>query len=589
MTKKTLTIHSENILPIIKKWLYSEKDIFLRELVSNSCDAITKLKLLQISDDFRVDISLDKEKKTLTISDNGIGMTADETEKYIAQIAFSGAEDFFNNYQKKEEIIGHFGLGFYSSYMVASLVTVDTLSYQKDAEPAFWSCDGSSEYELSKGTRKERGTTITLTLSDDEYLDDKKILSILQRFCSFMPYPIYFNEQKINSEEPLWLKTPKECTKEQYLSFYRTLYPFDQEPMFWIHLNIDVPFHVKGILYFPKLTKQFDFQKSHLKLYCNRVFVSDQCKDLLPEYLSILRGALDSPDIPLNVSRSYLQTDRTVKQLAKHIGKKISDKLHTMHREDEAKFLQMWDDIEPIIKLGLLQEESFYDRIKDILYFKNSRGQMVTLAAHTKGESNPTIYYTNSDSDDALIDLYHKKDKEILRLTSFMDSALISHLEGKEKMTFKRIDASIDSELLDSTKEKSLLDQDGKSEAGKMASFFKEALGNHFDVEAKSLDSDKTTGFFLMDESQRRMQDYMTLTQGKQTDLGLKKTFVINTNSPLVQKAYALKTSEPELSKKIVHQLKDFALVTQKQFDPSNLSQLCGRSQEIIEELSQLV
>lgn len=587
MNKKKLTIHSENILPIIKKWLYSEKDIFLRELVSNACDAITKVKILQVTDDFRIDISLDEKNKTLSISDNGIGMTYEEVEKYIAQIAFSGAEEFFQTYQKKEEIIGHFGLGFYSSYMVADKVSLETLSYQEGAKAVIWSCDGSSEYEIAEGEKTTRGTNITLHLNDEEYLQEDKVRKILQRFCSFMPFPIFLNGKKINEKEPLWIKPPKECTEKEYLDFYQTLYPLEQPPIFWIHLQIDVPFHLQGILYFPKITKQFDFQQSHVKLFCNRVFVSDHCKDILPDYLTILKGAIDSPDIPLNVSRSYLQTDRTVKQLGNHIAKKIADKLHAIFKEDKEKYLQLWPDIEHIIKLGILQDESFYNKIKDILYWKKSDGSYVTLPEYLNDKK--TVYYSSTEEKSDLTELYKEKGIDILVVSSFMDAPLMSFLESKEDITFQRVDSSIDASLLDPSKEKSLLDAEGKSEAGHMAQFVRDALDKKdLEVEAKSLATDGTAAFFVIDEGQRRMQDYLMLTQGTAPNMG-KRTFVINTNNPLIQKAYTLKQKHPDLSKKIMQQLHDFALVSQKQYDVNAISDLCSRSKQIMEELTLLV
>jgi molecular chaperone HtpG len=343
MTEGTLKINTEKLLPIIKKWLYSDKEIFLRELVSNACDALSKLKILreqgeiEFSDDeLKIDIRLDAEAKTLTISDTGIGMTAEEVEKYIAQLAFSGAEDFLSKYEGSEEknqVIGHFGLGFYSAYMVSSKVEIDTLSYQERAEPAHWVCDGTSSYTLDKGTRAERGTTITLHIEDEDFLEEARIASLLSRYCAFLPYPIHLEGEHINHKDPLWLKSPADCTEEEYLEFYRQLHPMEPEPIFWVHLNVDYPFHLKGILYFPHIHNRFDFQKKPVKLFCNRVFVSDNCSDLIPEYLSIMRGAIDSPDIPLNVSRSYLQMDKTVRSLSNHIAKKVADRLSTGQRK----------------------------------------------------------------------------------------------------------------------------------------------------------------------------------------------------------------------------------------------------------------
>ena len=356
MATGTLKIHTENILPIIKKWLYSDKDIFIRELVSNACDAIHKCKVLREhgeftgSDiDFRIDLTVDKTAKTLTFTDNGIGMTAEEVEKYIAQVAFSGAEEFAGKYRsqnEKDQIIGHFGLGFYSAYMVSSTVTIDTLSYRDHSEPALWSCDGSTAYTLDKGSRTDRGTSITLFIDKDneEFLEEGKLRTILNHYCAFLPVPIYLNGSHINKKEPLWLKNSADCTDQDYLEFYRALYPLEPDPIFWIHLNVDYPFHLKGILYFPKINRQFDFGQNTIKLFCNRVFVSDNCKDLIPDYLMVLRGAIDSPDIPLNVSRSTLQMDRTVRQLSSHISRKVSDRLSSLYNKSTTVQLEFMFD-----------------------------------------------------------------------------------------------------------------------------------------------------------------------------------------------------------------------------------------------------
>ena len=376
MRQNNLSIHSENILPIIKKWLYSDKDIFLRELVSNACDALNKVRII-LGDvgEFKVSISIDAKGRTITVADTGIGMSEEEVEKYIAQIAFSGAEEFVEKYKsqtEKDPIIGHFGLGFYSAYMVAAKVEIDTLSYLPDAKPVFWSCDGSSSYSIGAGKRESRGTQITLQIDEQssEYLEESKLRELLHRHCSFMPFPIDLNGKALGNQEPLWLKSPNECTEKEYLTFYRQLFPTDPEPIFWIHLNVDYPFHLQGILYFPKIHRKFDTNESAIKLFCNRVFVSDNCKDILPDFLMILRGAIDSPDIPLNVSRSYLQVDKNVRQLSSHISKKVSDKLNQLYKTDREKYIASWPDIEMIVKLGLLQDEKFYDKIKDILIWK---------------------------------------------------------------------------------------------------------------------------------------------------------------------------------------------------------------------------
>ena len=346
MKKNTLSIHSENILPIIKKWLYSDKNIFIRELISNACDALNKVKILKEQgaiqsdeSDLKVSVQIDKANRTITIADTGIGMTAEEVEKYIAQIAFSGAEEFINKYKsqvEKDPIIGHFGLGFYSAYMVAKTVDIQTRSYQPDASAVFWSCDGTSTYEIDAGSKASRGTEIVLHIDEEssEFLEESTLKELMIRFCRFLPFPIELNGQSIDNKAPLWMKSPSECTDNDYLNFYRALFPMDPDPIFWIHLNVDYPFTLKGILYFPKIHRRFDSKESSIKLFCNRVFVSDNCSDILPDYLMILRGAIDSPDIPLNVSRSYLQVDKNVRQLSSHISKKVSDRLTSLYKTD---------------------------------------------------------------------------------------------------------------------------------------------------------------------------------------------------------------------------------------------------------------
>lgn len=596
MTQKTLKIHTENILPIIKRWLYSDKDIFIRELVSNACDALRKLQILRDQnlvdvkdEDLKIDILLDKSARTLQILDTGIGMTAEEVEKYIAQVAFSGAEEFLQKYQSKsdpnsadkEQIIGHFGLGFYSSYMVAENVTIDTLSYQP-SEPAFWSCTGSTQYTLEKGSRSERGTTITLSISKDseEYLDEHHLQQILQKYCRFLPYPITLNGTRINEQEPLWLKNSSDCTEQDYLDFYHTLYPLDPDPIFWIHLNVDIPFHLKGILFFPRMNRRFDSNQTNIQLYVNRVFVSENCKDLLPDFLIALRGALESPDIPLNVSRSSLQMDRTVRQLSSHISKKVADKLATLYQTDREKFLAAWPEINTIVKLGILQDEKFFTKAKEFLVFKTTKNTWTTFS-----EPYPEkLFYTTDEHAPALA-LY--KDKEVLLSTSPLDSHLFSFLESKISTKFQRIDGALDSSILDSSREKNLLDSEGRTEAGKIADFFRKSLSHdHLEVEAKSLANDALPAFIVFDETSRRIRDAMALAG---QDLGphfkVKKTLVINTNNPMISSLHKLQDSNPELAQDVVHHLYDLSLLAQKEIDLTSMNSFIQRSTQVLEKL----
>lgn len=609
MTKKTLQIHSENILPIIKKWLYSDKDIFVRELVSNACDAINKLRVLRergeadVADsEFRIDIKADKDAGTLRFIDTGIGMDAEEVEKYIAQLAFSGAEDFLKKYEsndEKDQIIGHFGLGFYSAYMVADKVEINTLSYKKDAKPVFWSCDNTHEYEIGEGTRQERGTEIILHVNEDEkeYLDPARLRQILDKYSSFLPFPIYLNDSHLNTKEPLWLKAPSECTEEEYIEFYRHLYPMAEEPLFWVHLNVDYPFHLKGILYFPRLKKDFDFSRNSIRLYCNRVFVSDNCKDLIPDYLMMLQGVIDSPDIPLNVSRSYLQMDRTVRQLGIHISKKIADRLTSLYKTDHDKFINCWKDIEVIIKLGAMQEDKFYERVKDFIVWQTLDGEWTTIAdyleRHKEGYKDKIFYVPAGMDDSHFIDMYREKGIEVLQSNNFIDTHLMSFLEGKlAPVKFQRIDASVDDVIVDSSREKTVLDADGKTEAGKLAETFRKHLvSENVEVEAKSLTSDALPGFVVIDEQHRRIRDFMRSSEMKgmpgANEFMDKHTLVINTNNALINAIKDLDTTNGSLAKKMINQVYDMALLSQRELNPENLDAVIKSNYEIMTLLAE--
>lgn len=609
MTKQTLEIHSENILPIIKKWLYSEKDIFVRELVSNACDAIQKVRLLRdrgeidVADDtFRIDIHIDKDKKTLTFTDNGIGMDAEEVRKYIAQIAFSGAEDFLAKYksnEEKDQFIGHFGLGFYSAYMVASKVQIDTLSYKTGAEPVLWTCDGSAEYEMEAGSRKERGTEITLFVDaeNEEYLDAQKMRTILRHYCSFLPFPVYLENERINTQEPLWEKAPSACSKEDYLAFYRYLYPMEEDPLFWVHLNVDYPFHLKGILYFPKIRRDFDFNRSTVRLYCNRVFVADNCKDIIPNYLMVLRGVIDSPDIPLNVSRSYLQMDRTVRQLASHIAKKVSDSLSTLYRNDRDRFNQVWEDASLVIKLGVLEDDKLYERAKEFLVWKNTEGAYTTVEEYlerNREKTNDRIFYTSDPKHAAqFLRLYQEKGIEVLCANHPVDPYLMQFIERKlSPVRFQRIDANVEDALIDKEKEKTILDAQGKTEAAHLADFFRQKLGQEqVDIEAKSLASDSLPGVIIMEENQRRMREYLSRLESEPGQMSQfeKRKFVINTNSPLMNDLQKLDRVDPALTADLVRQTYDLALLSQREMDPHALHEFVERSNRVMEKLTHLL
>lgn len=595
MRQNNLSIHSENILPIIKKWLYSDKDIFIRELVSNATDAIQKLKILGVQKEApKISVKIDKEKKTLTISDTGIGMTEDEVEKYIAQIAFSGAEEFVKKYSsesEKDPMIGHFGLGFYSAYMVAKKVEIQTLSHQENAKPVFWSCDGSSSYSIGEGSKDTHGTDIILHIDEEslEYLEDMKINELLTRFCSFMPYPIDLSGKELGNQLPLWMKAPSECEEKDYLEFFRKMFPMEQDPLFWIHLNVDYPFNLKGILFFPKLHRRFDANESTIKLFCNRVFVSDNCKDILPDYLTIMKGAIDSPDIPLNVSRSYLQVDQNVKQLSQHISKKISDKLMSLYKTDREKFISSWPDVEMIVKLGVLQDPKFYDRVKEGLIWKNSQGEWTTVKEYLERAQDKKVYYTSSNKTSSILKVYEEKGIEVLIAPLPIDTAIIQALEEKEGSTFQRVDGAIDDKLLDKERENTVLDADGKTAAAKIASFMNMAIGEKdLEVDAKSLALDSLPAVIVIDENQRRLRDYMLLTQGT-SDFPAKKTFVVNTNNPLIKTIEKLQSTKPEIAKDMAKGVYNLSLLSQREMREDSLEQIVTHQTEILEKLGSLI
>lgn len=609
MTTGQLKIHSENILPIIKKWLYSDKDIFVRELVSNACDAIHKLKVLReegqapsITDDRpSVRISVNKEARTLTFSDDGLGMEADEVEKYICQLAFSGAEEFVEKYKSNKEgdhIIGHFGLGFYSAYMVASRVEIQSLSYKKGAEPVFWSCEGGTEYQLIRGSRTTRGTDIVLHIAegDEEYLEPSRIREILSRYCVFLPYPIYLNDHHINHKEPLWIKPPSECTEKDYLDFYHYLYPHTEDPLFWVHLNVDYPFHLKGILYFPKLDTQLNTQKHTVKLFCNRVFVSENCKDLLPDYLTMLRGVIDSPDIPLNVSRSHLQMDRTVRQLAGHISKKVSDSLTNLHRNDKERFFKAWKDISIVIKLGAIEDEKFLEKVRSLLFWKVIGGDWLTAEEYLEKNKEKTkniLYYTTHEKQAShLLKAYQERQIDVLCADSPIDPYVINVLERKlDDGRFQRVDADISEALVDTAREKGILDAEGKTAAGRLADFIRGKLNlDGIEVEAKSLASDSLPALITQDEQMRRFQDYLKMTNASQAELlgsnaTKRRTLVVNTNNRLLETIMKLDQSNPDLAQQLIREVYELALLAQHELKPEALGDFVTHSHRLLETL----
>ncbi len=495
--KKTgkLSIHTENIFPIIKKWLYSEHDIFLRELISNAIDAMNKRKAVDPGldvNELKIEIKINKKKKTLEIIDYGIGMNATEIKKYINQIAFSGAEDFIEKYKEKQaSIIGHFGLGFYSTFMVAKKVTIDSLSFKKGSHPAFWECEGETEYKAEDGKRKDIGSTVTVHLNKDneEYLEEHKIKELIEKYSNFMPFPIFLNKEKeaINQKEALWLKKPKDVTDEEYKEFYKKLFHDWDDPLFWIHLNVDFPFNLKGILYFPKIKNQLEMNQGKVKLFCNNVFVADDLKQIVPEFLLLLKGGIDIPDIPLNVSRSFLQHDQQVQKISQYIIKKIADSLKVIFKEDRKKYEGFWDDIHYFIKYGILSDEKFSEAMKDHIIFKTTQDDYVTIKEYgernkSKDKPQKVFYAQSEDTQVTYLNLMKEQGIEVIYSHPIIDSHIFQHLEMKDRdVTFVRIDSEINDNLIDKDKTE-IVDASNRTNSEKLKEIFDKTLNENIEA-----------------------------------------------------------------------------------------------------------
>ena len=613
--KGSISIHTENIFPIIKKWLYSDKDIFIRELISNGCDAVNKYKKLislgeakgNADESYKIKVSIDKENSALIFEDNGIGMTAEEVEKYINQVAFSGAEDFFNTYKDKmneeNDIIGHFGLGFYSSFMVSKKVQIDTLSYKENATPVRWVSEDGLEFELTQSdSRKTRGTTITLFLADDskEFLEEYTVRNIIDKYCSFLPVDIYLETIKteetkedevvdttpINDTNPLWLKAPKDCTDEEYKEFYRKVFNTFEEPLFWIHLNVDYPFNLKGILYKTKKKNEFELIEGKVKLYNNQVFVADNIKEVIPEFLLLLKGVIDCPDLPLNVSRSFLQNDRDVSKISKHIVKKVADKLKSLYKNERENYEKFWDDIQVFIKFGCLKDESFYDKVKDSILFKTINSQYITLNDYLENckekHENKVFYVSNEEQQSQYIKLFKDYGLDAVILDSTIDNHFISMIEFKNQgVHFNRIDADLSDILKENDNE------DNKEIKTDIENLFKDVIGdriNNYSVE--SLKSEDTPAIILISEQSRRMAEMRSQFAGM--DFGMsfeeEKTLVINNNSSIVKKLVSLKDDESkkEQISLICNQIVDIALLSNKELDSKQLDEFIKRNNQLM-------
>ena len=640
--KGSLSINSENIFPIIKKWLYSDHDIFVREVVSNACDAVTKLRKLTLIGEYeeaadfkyRIDVIASPKDKTLTFIDNGIGMTADEVNEYINQIAFSGATDFLEKYKDKasdDQIIGHFGLGFYSTFMVADKVTINTLSYKEDAEPVFWECDGGTDYTMSTGDRDVHGTEITLYLNEEsyEFANEYRVKEVLEKYCSFMPEEIYFTnadeakeedtneveaspveettaeadkdendgetkeeekkeepkEKPINDTTPLWTKHPNDCTDEDYKEFYRKVFLDFKEPLFWIHLNMDYPFNLKGILYFPKFNSEYDTLEGTIKLYNNQVFIADNIKEVIPEFLMLLKGVIDCPDLPLNVSRSALQNDGFVKKISDYITKKVADKLTGMFKTDREEYEKYWDDLSPFIKFGGLKDDKFDEKMKDYILYKDIDGKYLTLSEYLeagKDKYENTVFYTDNEQlQSQYINMFREQGINAVVLTHNIDNPYITHTEQKnEGVKFTRIDSDVTNTFKEEVSEDEL-----KDTTEKLTGIFQKALGNDkLSVKVEKLKNASISSMITMPEETRRMQDMMKAyaMPGMDPNMfgGEQLTLVLNANNNLVQ--YVLDHPEGEHTNMFCQQLYDLALIAHKPLEAEAMTKFITRSNEIL-------
>ncbi len=653
-----ITFNTENIFPIIKKSLYSDHEVFFRELVSNAVDAIQKRKMVAYAGEIggeeaepEIVISVDKDAKTLTITDNGIGMTADEVKRYINQVAFSSAEEFIEKYKggADQPIIGHFGLGFYSAFMVSDQVEIDTLSWREGAEPVHWKCDGSPSFELSGSERTEKGTSIVLHINEEEaeYLEEGRIKQLVKTYCDFMPVAIKLGDEVLNRQKAIWRESPSNLTDEDYLEFYRYLYPFQEDPLLWVHLNTDYPFLVNGILYFPKLNPTVDVTKGQLKLFCNQVFVSDHCEEIVPKFLLPMRGVIDSPDIPLNVSRSALQLDRKVRGIANFISKKVGDRLKELYKEDLSKYIENWQDLGTFVKFGAMNDEKFKTQVEDYIIYRTTAdlsgadseqaevqvevqtpegedawADATPKSKHTdaEGRSYTTlqeyldrnkdrhenrVYYCNDAAAQATyVDLHKNQGLEVLFLDAFIDTHFVSFLENEyreKEIKFSRVDSDLDSTLMEEDKADEIVDPTtNKTKAEQVKEIFEQALGKpQVTIRTEALKGDASTppAMVLLPEELRRMQEMSAMFQNKEVQFPEMHTLLVNTNHPLIQNLISLSggsiitgegASSPsgELANMLCQHVYDLALMAQKGFDADGMKAFVERSNQVLTQLT---
>lgn len=585
-----ISIHAQNIMPIIKKWLYSDKDIFIRELVANGCDAIAKRKIAapDAEVEYRVTVEADEEKGELRFIDNGVGMTAEEVDKYINQVAFSGAEEFLKQYgdekNPKGGIIGHFGLGFYSAFMVADKVTIDTLSYKEDASAVKWESADGMQYEISEGEQALPGTVITLHLSESErdFLQERTLREVLEKYCAFMATPIYLNkdEQPVNDTNPLWLKKPSECTEEEYKAFYTKVFREYEAPLFWVHLNVDYPFNLKGILYFPKLRTDFGgVNEGQIKMFSGQVFVADNIKEVIPEFLTLLKGVIDCPDLPLNVSRSFLQNDGYVKKLSAYITRKVADKLTGMFNTEREAYQKYWDDINPFIKYGCMKDESFYDRMKDTLVYKLTDGTYMTLQeyldANKEKAENKVFYTTDETLQAAAIALYAEQGIHVAVLNALIDVNFISFLEYKNtEVKFSRVDAGLDGLKTDADEETEALDE------GKLVALFRDAMGDdNLDVSFAAFKNETLPAMAIEDEQMRRFKD-MSRIYGGNFAMPSQIKLALNRRCPVVAALARREADEDTLE--ICRQIFDLAQMARQPLEAEAMGKFIERSNRLL-------
>ncbi|MBD2567242.1 molecular chaperone HtpG [Anabaena lutea] len=647
----TISIHTENIFPIIKKSLYSDHQIFLRELVSNAVDAIQKLKMVARAGEYNGDISedeikiaIDKDNKTLSITDNGIGMTAEEVKKYINQVAFSSAEEFIHKYEGKSDqpIIGHFGLGFYSSFMVAQKVEIDTLSYKEGSQAVHWTCDGSPAFTLEESTRTTRGTTITLTLQgeEEEFLEAARIKNLVKTYCDFMPVPIKLDGEVLNKQKAAWRESPSNLTDEDYLEFYRYLYPFQEEPLLWVHLNTDYPFIINGIMYFPKMRPDVDVTKGQIKLFCNQVFVSDNCEEIIPQFLMPMRGVIDSTDIPLNVSRSALQGDRTVKRIGDYIAKKVGDRLKELYRDNREQYISAWKDLGTFVKFGVLNDDKFKKQVEDILIFRStakletkpaetptvevqsSEGdvwQDVTSTSSNTGipyttlkeylernkerHENRVFYSTDEATQATYIQLHKNQGLEVLFMDSFIDTHFINFLEREyQDVKFTRVDSDLDNTLLDDKAGEIVDPTTNKTKSESIKELFEKALNKpKINIRTEALKSDDPQGtppaMVLLPEILRRLREMNAMMQQQNSEFPEDHILLVNTAHPLIQNLANLsqgsiiqgdgQSPTEQLVKMICQHVYDLALMSQKGFDAEGMKSFVERSNDVLTKLTE--